>query len=74
MAAKKPQTKKSKVENVAEEEPVEVKVNKDTVLVFKAKKALSRSAFNLAAEMLRKEQEATGVKVILEPFSVDLKK
>ena len=42
------------------------------VLIFKASKALTVSAFEAAAKMLRSEQEASGLTIILIPFSVEL--
>ena len=55
-------------------EPVEVKVGTEAVLVFKARKKMTVAAFNAAAKMLRAEQDAAGVKIVLQPNSVELEK
>lgn len=77
MAARKTTTKAkakpaTKVESV-EAEPKEVKVGAEAVLIFQAKRPMTIRAFNAAAEMLRAEQEATGVKIVLMPHSVEVK-
>ena len=55
-------------------EPTEVKVGAEEVLVFKASKKMTVASFNAAAKMLRAEQDAAGIKIILQPNSVEIEK
>lgn len=64
MAAAK---KKTKVQSVVAD-PVK---QTESVLVFQAKQPMTVRAFEAAAAMLRSEQEATGIKIVLIPYSVE---
>lgn len=68
------QTKKAvetKISSVETEPIAAATVEGKEVLVFRAKERLDKETFATAAEMLRKEQEETGVTIVLVPFSVD---
>lgn len=45
----------------------------DKVLVVQANKPLTKSEFDLLSDLVKAEQEKTGVKVVLLPHSADLK-
>ena len=45
----------------------------DKVLVVKAAKPLSKSEFELLSSLVKAEEAKTGVKVVLLPYSVELK-
>ena len=54
--------------------PKKVTVGKQAVLIFKATKKMTLASFSAAAKMLREEQEAAGIKIVLKPYSVELEK
>lgn len=68
MATKKKSVKIDVVEPTVESVPL----SKNEVLIFKANRPLTPSEFKTVADLLRREQEEAGVKIILKPFSVDL--
>jgi hypothetical protein len=45
----------------------------DKVLVVKATKPLSKSEFELLSNLVKAEEAKTGIKVVLLPYSADLK-
>ena len=61
-------TKKKEVEKVKE-----VKEDKETILVFKATRPLDKGEFELLSDMIKHEEKKTGVKIVLMPYSCDLK-
>lgn len=72
MATKKGSSKtpETKVPGV-EPKPETVEVEKDTALIFKAKGPLTPGQFKTLSNMLKHEQEATGLKIVLVPFSAE---
>lgn len=63
-------TKKDKeVEKVKE---IEVEESKETILVFKATRPLDKGEFELLSNMVKHEEEKTGVKIVLMPYSCEL--
>jgi len=55
-----------------EAEPAgEIKVNGETILLWKANRPLSQAEHEQLSEKLRFEQAKSGVKIVLVPFSVD---
>jgi hypothetical protein len=48
-----------------------VKETKD-ILVFKANRRMGKGEFELLSELVRKEEEKSGVKIVLAPNSIDL--
>jgi hypothetical protein len=58
--------------DVVEQTIETIHLGKEEVLIFKANKPLTPCEFNTVADLLRREQQETGIKIILKPFSVDL--
>ena len=54
------------------EEEVEVVKETEEVLVLKANKPLDKGQFNLLSELVKEEEEKSGVKIVLIPHSVDV--
>lgn len=46
----------------------------DDVLIFKANKPLTPGEFKTLGDLLRREQQELGIKVMLVPFSADLRR
>jgi hypothetical protein len=53
--------------------PKAVKVAGNDALIFKASKPLKPGQFKTLGTLLRNEQEESGVKIVLEPYSAELK-
>lgn len=51
----------------------DVVVNANGVIVFQAKHALTEDNYELLEKWVRKENEKSGLKIVLAPFSVDVK-
>lgn len=47
-------------------------VKNDTVIVFQAKHPLTEYNYDLLSTWIRKENEATGLNIVLAPYSVDV--
>lgn len=62
--------KKKEVEKVKE---VKVKEKEEKILVFKATRPLDEGEFELLSDMIKHEEKKTGVKIVLMPYSCDLK-
>lgn len=50
---------------------IKVKETKQTI-IFKANKALNRTEFNLLSDMVKSEEEKTGLKIVLMPYSCEV--
>lgn len=44
----------------------------DTAIIFKAKRPLDKGEFELLSDMVKHENEKTGLKIVLMPFSCDV--
>ncbi len=55
-----------------EAKPVEKKVGEKDVLVFKAKEPLKPGQLKMLSEFIRKEQQRSGVNIVLMPYSFEL--
>ena len=72
MATKKKAPKKAiattKIPKI-DPEPVEIKGAEVEALIFKADRPLTPGEFKTLSNMLKHEQEATGLKIVLIPYS-----
>jgi hypothetical protein len=50
----------------------DVVVKNDTVIVFQAKHPLTEYNYDLLSHWIRKENEATGLTIVLAPYSVNV--
>lgn len=64
--------KKAEQEEVELIQEVEQEFEKETVLVFRAKHPLGEIEFKLLSDLLQSEQEKSGVKIVLAPYSSEL--
>ncbi len=55
-----------------EEKGTAVDLTGEKVLIFKAKKPLTPNEFSTLSDYLKQEQEKTGLKIVLVPFSAEL--
>lgn len=54
------------------EEDVEVVKETEEVLVLKANKPLDEGQFNLLSDLVKKEEDKSGAKIVLIPHSTDV--
>jgi hypothetical protein len=50
----------------------EIKETKDAI-IFKANKPLTETEFKLLSDLIKSEEEKTGLKIVLMPYSCDYK-
>jgi hypothetical protein len=54
------------------EHDAELVLETNEVLVFKANRPLDEKQFNLLSDLVRNEEEKSGIKIVVAPHSVDV--
>jgi rubredoxin len=58
---------------IANHPETNIVIKTDTVIVFQAKHVLPEHNYDLLSAWIRKENEASGLNIVLAPYSVDVK-
>lgn len=79
MARKKEETADSKLkmetpeQKIVKHQDTDVVVKNESMVIFQVKKVLTEDNYNLLSKWVRKENEKSGLKIVIAPHSVEVK-